>query len=369
MKLLDAEPQVAPDGDATPLETPADALPAAEETALPGDGLLDPVAEDVPVETGPSCRACGSAIDPGQDWCLACGTAVEAPRRLPGVRALGIAGVLTLALTGGAVAAAAAAFKHEPPARQTKVETVAQTTPAPTTDTTPTDVAPLPPVSTDSSSIPPADVTPITPDTSSVTPIAPVVTTPTTTPTTTTPTTTTPTTPTSTRIVLSAGAGSLYDPAARATASGDPDRAIDGNPGTSWFVTVPAGGDMNVGYLIDLSDKSALSRLRLLTTTPGFSVQIFGATSVKAPETADDPGWTKLAEAGSVDGDPAEGAAPSIPPVTGDKPGDLRDKAGDGKLVLGLDGGDKEYRHVLLWFTTPPAAGPTVRINEIKLYD
>lgn len=364
MKLLEAEPQVAPDGDAPVPETPTDAVPTAEETVLPGDGLLDPVAEDVPVETGPSCRACGSAIDDGQDWCLACGTAVEAPRRLPGVRALGIAGVLTLALTGGAVAAAAAAFKHEPPAQQTKVETVAQTTPAPTTDTTPTDVAPLPPVSTDDTAIPPADVTPITPDTSSVTPIAPVVTTPTTTPTTTTPTTTTPAEPKSARIVLSAGAGSLYDPGARATATGDPDRAIDGNTGTSWFATVPAGSDMNVGYLIDLGEKTRLSKIELLTKTPGFTVQVFGSTGSKAPETADDPKWAKLGEAGSVDGDPAEGAAPSVPPVTGDK-------AGDGKLVLPLKGAgaDGEYRQVLLWFTTPPAAGPTVRLSEIKLYD
>lgn len=46
------------------------------------------------------------------------------------------------------------------------------------------------------------------------------------------------------------------------------------------------------------------------------------------------------------------------------------DKAGDGRINLPLDEGEAgtEYRWVMVWFTTPPASGPTVRINEFKLY-
>jgi hypothetical protein len=128
-------------------------------------------------------------------------------------------------------------------------------------------------------------------------------------------------------------------------------------------VTVPEGSDMNVGYLIDLGDPTALKRIDVFTKTPGFTVQVFGAAGKAAPEEADSAKWKPLGEAGSVDGDPAEGAAPSVPPLTGDK-------AGDGRINLPLDEGEAgaEYRWVLVWFTTPPASGPTVRINEFKLY-
>ena len=102
-------------------------------------------------------------------------------------------------------------------------------------------------------------------------------------------------------------------------------------------------------------------KLRLLTKTPGFSMQVFGANGDKAPAAADSPDWKRLGEVGSVDGDAPEGSAPSSPPVEGDK-------AGDGELLLPLDPGTETYRWVLLWVTTPPAAGTTVRFNEIRLY-
>ena len=88
---------------------------------------------------------------------------------------------------------------------------------------------------------------------------------------------------------------------------------------------------------------------------------MWGANGEKAPEAADSPDWTRLGEAGSVDGDAPEGSAPSSPPVDGDK-------AGDGELVLPLEPGTETYRWVMLWVTTPPAAGTTVRFNEIRLY-
>ena len=50
-------------------------------------------------------------------------------------------------------------------------------------------------------------------------------------------------------------------------------------------------------------------------------------------------------------------------PITADG-----DKAGDNELILKLDPGTETYRWVMLWVTTPPAAGTTVRFNEIRLY-
>ena len=118
---------------------------------------------------------------------------------------------------------------------------------------------------------------------------------------------------------------------------------------------------MNVGYLVDLEDAVSVQKLRLLTKTPGFSLQVFGVQGDKAPAAADSPDWTRLGEAGSVDGDAPEGSASTSPPADGDK-------AGDGELVLPLDPGTETYRWVMLWVTTPPAAGTTVRFNEIRLY-
>lgn len=327
----------------------------ATDTPLPDD-LLAPGPQDVPAEDGaPRCRSCGSALVADEDWCLHCGTAVSQPRRTPGLRAVLLAGSLALVLTGGAVAASYAALTDEPPAQEVKVETLAKVTPLPTETTATTD-----PVISDVEPLPPVETTPVTPITP-VTPVTPVTPTTTTAPTTTTTTTEKPPEPGTIPILLPLSGGSLYDPSKRATASGDPSRALDGDPNTSWFVTTPPGADMNVGYLIDLEDPQSVMKMRLLTKTPGFSLQVFGANGDKAPEAADSPDWTRLGEAGSIDGDAPEGSAPSSPPVDGDK-------AGDNELILPLEPGTETYRWVMLWVTTPPAAGTTVRFNEIRLY-
>lgn len=361
MTLVEADPIVAPDEPADEHDA-LDAIAALDGSpaALPDD-LLAPGAVDVAVEQDdPRCRSCGSPLVAGEQWCLSCGAAVSAPRRLPGLRAMLVAGSLALVLAGGAVAASVAAIQQETPAQEVKVETVAKLTPAPPVveDTTPEpvdfdDTAPL----SDADIDPVTPVEPVTP----VTPVTPTATTPTTT--TTTPATTEkkPAEPGTTPILAGLTAGSLYDPSKRATASGEPSRALDGDPNTSWFATTSPGGDMNVGFLVDLEDPASVLRLRLVTKTPGFSLQVFGAKGEKAPEAADSEGWTRLGEAGSVDGDAPEGSAPSSPPADGDK-------AGDGELKLKLDPGDERYRWIMLWVTTPPAAGTTVRFNEIRLY-
>ena len=39
----------------------------------------------------------------------------------------------------------------------------------------------------------------------------------------------------------------------------------------------------------------------------------------------------------------------------------------EGKEKVTLGAGTTKYRHVLLWFTAPPANGSTVRISELKI--
>jgi hypothetical protein len=317
-------------------------------------------AEQAQTPAGPACANCGAALAPDQDWCLECGTAANPARRRPGLRSVGVAGALALLLTGGAVAASYAALTDEPPPRETKVTTVATAAPpaaTPTTTTPPVeDVQPLPPADTQ-----PVDpVEPVEP----VTPVTPVQ------PTTTTPTTTTPktedekptqTAPEITPITLASGDGSLYDPDKRATASGDPARALDGNDGTSWFVTTPSDGDMNVGYVLDLGKSQQVKRLELVTRTPGFTIRVLGARGGKPPAASDDAAWVVLGEAGSVDAKPATGAAaPAVAPAEDDKPGDRR-------LKLDLAANDEIFRHVLLWVSAPPSAGPTARFSSIRL--
>lgn len=336
-----AEPDERPEGEAA---TPA---PPEEQQAQP--------------PTGPACAQCGAALAPDQDWCLECGTAARSSRRRAGLRSVGVAGVLALLLAGGAVAASYAALTDEPPPRETKVTTVATAAPPPaqtTTTTTPPpveDVAPLPPVD---NTQPVEPVQPVQP----VTPVQPT----TTTPTTTTPTTenekqTKPAVPELTPITLDVGDGALYDPDKRATASGDPQRALDGNVGTSWFATTPADGDMNVGYLLDLGKSMPLKRLEIVTKTPGFTIRVLGARGGKPPAKSDDAAWVVLGEAGSVDAKPATGAAaPAVAPDKDDKPGDTR-------LGLDLAAENEIFRHVLLWVSAPPSAGPTVRFSKIRL--
>ncbi|CAB4938556.1 unannotated protein [freshwater metagenome] len=276
---------------------------------------------------------------------------------------MGAGAFATLVLLGGAVAASYAALSDDPPPPRTRVETVAEVTPAPA----PAQEVPLPKEQTvDPSELdpPPAELTgPIDPATTD--PLAPPP----------APETTPdlpsdpPKDPPVVEILPAAGAGTLYDPSLRASATGDPQRALDGNTGTSWFATAPAdAGGMQVGYLIDLAKRRSLSRLRLVTKTPGFTVTLYGARGGVAPRTVvpdparpNDPVWTSLAEAGSVDGDGPEGVVDPVKPVEGDK-------AGDRRLDLMLELGDQRYRWLLLWVTVPPLAGPTVRFSEIQLW-
>jgi len=300
-----------------------------------------------------TCEQCGAAMAPGQDWCLECGTA--APGRLgrrPGLRAAATVVGLTVALVAAAVTAGYAAINGDagrevakppapsavpvaeaPPTTPTAPAPVAPATSLPTVGapaaggggSAPTTSTPAPPVSHPSAPSTPA-------------PTAPASTTPaTTTPTT---TTTTPAAPALQAIDLGADAASLYDPYTRMTANGDPADAYDGDATTAWKVSSAADGqDMQVGLVVDLSKKRSIKQLKLRTATPGFRVELYAADTAQLPPDILDTRWAHLRNHSDV----------------------------AKKQTLPLASDSHKYRYVLLWLTTPPKAGPTVKINELKI--
>src|SRR5919197_1520038 len=116
MKLLEAQPEVAP---GAPPEPPHETPP---EDARPDPGTR-------------ACKSCGATLEPGQDWCLACGTAARRLGERPGFRSSMMVLGLTGLLVAGAVGAAYAALSEDqtaPPAQTTaQVAQTPATTPPP----------------------------------------------------------------------------------------------------------------------------------------------------------------------------------------------------------------------------------------------
>ena len=338
------------------------------------------------------CDACGAAMERGQDWCLECGTA--APGRLgakPGMRAAATVVSLTLALVGGAVAASYAALSTDSQQEANRPappsgDPVAQAPPGQLQTPAPSDALPpgaipgqpappaVPPTTTPTVPTVPQTATPqvpnipsFTPPSSTRTPTVPRVTPPSTatpppttdddddegTQTTTTPTTTTPQKQGPQPIAIAAGAASHYDPSKRATAKGDPADAVDDSTSSAWFVTTAdASKDMATGLVIDLGSKKGVRVLELATSTPGFRAEIYAADSDELPPDILDTRWAHITDRSNVD-----------------ETGKTKDRnvKGDGKERVVLGGGSAKYRYVLLWITTPPDGGPTVRISDVDL--
>jgi hypothetical protein len=325
-----------------------------------------------------ACPKCQAPVEPGQDWCLNCGEA-QASRRmaLPGKRAAATVLALTTVLVGGAVAASYAALQDDSGAPATTPTQVAQ---APQTASTPAPAAPAPapeasttapstttppdptastPPATNTPAIPPVDDTPVTPAPSSSsgstgsTGSTGTGSTGTSggsdssTKNDTTADTRTSTTPAETTpepIALDASAAALYDPFKRDTAAGDPAKALDGNPDTSFPVTVaPGSQQIGAGLTVDLGKKQGIREIDLQTKTPGFKIEIYATDETDLPPDVLDTRWAHLKDVTGVGTD------------------------GDGKQTVVLGSGSTKYRRVLLWFTAPPADGSTVRVSELKI--
>jgi hypothetical protein len=321
------------------------------------------------------CSNCGAALQPGQDWCLECGAG--APGSLeaggPGWRSATIALAATGVLVLGAAAAGYAALSQKsPPKAPPKVVTVARTIPAPASPTT----------------TPPALSTPSTP-----TPNAGLG----------SPSSTTPgiaakapkiplTAPTSKRakapktsagllgglgaikakgksgggggtggsgsgahaptpILLDTDAASTYNPYSYPESEfGDPRLATDGEAGTGWTAIVqPAvAPKMAVGLMIDLKAPQRVGSLTMITSTPGMTVQAYGANGEAPPSSITDPAWTPLS-----------------PPF------DAKNR----KTHLKLRNSQHAFRFVVVWINQAPAsavgtpqAPGHVAIDELELF-
>src|SRR4051794_34904194 len=359
MKLLGRQPDAVRDA---PPEPPVEAPP---EHAPPEPELR-------------TCKSCGATMEPGQDWCLACGTAAGRIGTRPGARSAMTVFGLTALLLAGAVGASYAALREDqtvPPSQSAAAAQVAQAPPATVPPATPpppasTTTTPAPGTTTGKSSIPKVQV----PSNSSTVPtpkatppaVVPRQTTPPATPTPTptpAPTPATPAAPSSggggsqtstgssstpapsapVAIDLGASAASVYDPYRRATAVGVPAKAIDGDGSTSWFVdTAPGQPTVGVGFAVNLGEVRGVKSIDITTPTPGFKVEIYASDEATPPPTITDTRWAHIT--------------------------DKSDVGADGKTHIVLGAGTSKYRTLLLWITKPPSDGARARISELKVF-
>jgi hypothetical protein len=367
-------PQLLADPTATPESkpTPSPPLSAPEDAANgagpPGQGANDTPAPPLAPESARACANCGAALDDGQDWCLQCGLAV--PGSLedtgPGWRSattvLAVAAVLVL---GAAAAAYAALTQPAPRKLAPKVVTVAQAAPTPpvTTPTTPstspgafgtpTTIKPFPHTST----APKIPFTASTPRPSQSTGSG--------TGTTNSGTglfgsgktnsntkTSGGTTPAEqpSPILLDTNAASTYNPYGYpASWFGDPSLAIDGETTTAWTAQVnPAvAPKMAEGLVLDLKAAQKVGSVKLITSTPGMTVQMYGANGRTLPASITDPAWVAL--------------SPSL---------DAKKRS----TKIKLRDANKAFRFVALWISQAPqsALGTStpghVSVNELELF-
>lgn len=349
MATLLADSPRAPSDELTTPDASAGAPIAPSNGASP---TPDPVQRATPTPVEHTCARCGSSMVLGQDWCLQCGAGIPGSIGSPGWRSAATILIATAVLALGAVVAAYAALSKGTPPAHVVTTTVAQAT-APT--------ATVPQVTTPGTLGTPSTIQPLI-QAKVKPPKIPLTATkvPKTTNTTTTPTktTTTPATtntggagaePKPTAIVLDTNAASTYNPYNYAPADfGDPSLTIDGDTSTAWDAQVdPATAPkMAEGVLIDLKGKQKLSALELITSTPGMTVQIYGAKSQIAPTSITDPAWVALSHART-----------------------LKKK----HVRMALRDATKAFSFLTLWISRAPASSTAqapghVSVNEIELF-
>jgi hypothetical protein len=310
-------------------------------------------------------------MDPAQDWCLNCGAG--APGSLgssvaswrSGATALGVAAILAL----GAAAAAYAALSKGKSRPHVLTSTVAAA-PAPAAPGAVTPGAAAPgatpgvpstlgttplgkPVLPKGFKVPKIPLKAGTPGVNGVA-IPPPSVGGTTTPTTPSPSTTGGSGQAESQpgaLLLDTNAAATYNPYAyAATIFGDPSLTIDGDTSTAWTAQVdPAvAPKMAEGVVIDLRSPRRLSAMALSTSTPGMTIQAYGANGATLPPSITDPAWVKLT------------------PNLVEKSKHLR---------LALKKPKKAFRFVTLWISGAPAASVGtpqapghVSVNELELF-
>ncbi len=333
--------------------------------------------------SAPACVSCGAPLAGGQDWCLQCGAGAPASLAdaTPSWRSAATILTATALLAIGAATAAYAALSERGPARPRAVTmTVAQTPPPAVTPGTPTTpVTPTPtPVTpgTPSTLVPPTTSKtpkiPVTPEAANkllfppstgktpkipIIPVAPKQSGQPTTPAGSGATpkesaggSTPPAEPKQTSILLDTNAAATYNPYNYpATDFGDPSLAIDGDTSTGWTAQVdPAlAPKLAEGLVIDLKSARRLSALALVTSSPGMTVQVYGADGHTLPPSITDPAWARLSAAQVV----------------------------KRKAHIKLKDSVRAFRFVTVWISVAPAASVGtpqapghVSLNEVELF-
>jgi hypothetical protein len=333
--------------------------------APPGD------APEQPTVPARACANCGAPLGEAQDWCLQCGAGAPGSLTGGGPSWRSAATILLAAavlVIGAAAAAYAALGKGGPPKPRPVTATVAQT-PAPAvpptaTPTTPGAITPTPTPTTPKlpgASIPkslfpsgtakPPKI-PLTTPTPKAKAIAPQPIGPTTTPKATKPSGANTTTEEQQALTLDTNAAATYNPYGYpASDFGDPSLAIDGETATGWTAQVEpsVAPRMAEGLVLDLKSARRLAALTLVTSTPGMTVQVYGAAGGTAPPTSiTDPAWTRLSRALVVK---------------------------KRSTHLKLKDPSRAFRFVTLWISRAPAtsigtaqAPGHVSVNEIELF-
>lgn len=149
-------------------------------------------------------------------------------------------------------------------------------------------------------------------------------------------------------ILLDTNAAATYDPYNYPAADfGDPSLAIDGDTSTGWTAQVqPATAPkMAEGIVIDLKSRHRVAAVKLVTTSRGMTVQVYGANGHAAPSSITDKAWVALSRWQAV------------------RKRHVRIKLRDSS---------KSFRFVTLWISraprssTPQAPG-RVSVNELEL--
>ena len=339
---------------------PQDGRTEAEASVSPSPA---PSAGAAQASAASACPKCTAQLDHGQDWCLQFGSGAPGSVASGGWRPLAAIVAATTLLVLAAAAAGYTALGRAPRHPALVTATVAQVTPAPASPATtpapaagtPAPVAPLagiakpPTIPLKAATPAPVATTPasITPATKAAGPSSSAG----------TKTSSTATTggagsePQQEAILLDTNAATTYNPYSYpASEFGDPSMAIDGDTSTGWTAKVnPATAPaMAEGLLIDLKTPQKLSAVAILTTTPGMTVQIYGANGQSVPASITAPAWVPLSHLLTLKKRQAR---------------------------IGLREQTKAYRYVTLWVSKAPAASVgtpqapgRVTVNEFELF-
>ncbi|HET8977819.1 MAG TPA: protein kinase [Solirubrobacteraceae bacterium] len=120
--------------------------------------------------------------------------------------------------------------------------------------------------------------------------------------------------------------------------------AVDGNPTTAWKTQIYDNdtlGKPGVGLYVDARRSVVAGTMKLVTSTPGYTAEIYGSRVQPNPDafTTGTGGWTKLATVASV----------------------------QGHQTIPLTARGTAYRYYLVWITQLNGANPAA-INEVSLY-